>query len=138
MRNKTKVEKDRIRDIEKYIHSQLTRKILTTRMKTKTEIFTDDIDTILKVFMIAQEKYENLGLYSDFTEKIEFDDKCYEVSKILGEKIDELDRVQYEVLWSDGSKTWEFKSALEGEDHKGKWVVAAYKDYLNKKKKTKK
>lgn len=132
MRNKTKKEKDDIRKCEKWIHSQLNSAKLTTRIfKDRIEIFENNYREIYDILLLAQEKFVTLGFYNNL-DKIETDDKCYEVKKVLGEKVDELGRTQYNVLWADGSKTYEFKSALKGTDHKGDWIVAAYANYLKK------
>lgn len=134
MRNKTKKEKDDIRKCEKWIHSQLNSAKLTTRIfKDRIEIFENTYKEIFEVLLKAQEKFVTLGFYNNL-EEIKTDDKCYEVKKIFNEKVDELGRIQYNVLWGDGSKTYEFRSALEGEDHKGKWIVAAFTRYLKEKK----
>lgn len=134
MRNKTKKEKDDIRKCEKWIHSQLNSAKLTTRIfKDRIEIFENTYKDIFEVLLKAQERFVTLGFFNNL-DKIETDDKCYEVKKVLGEKMDELGRTQYEILWGDNSKTYEFKSALQGTDHQGDWIVAAYSKYLKTKK----
>jgi hypothetical protein len=138
MRNKTKKEKDHIRECERFIMGKLNPAPVKERMfKTRIEIFTNTIDEILNVLMLAQEKYTTLHLSTD-EERIEFDDKLYVVEKILGEQKDELGRTQYIVKWEGFDETtMEFRSALESTDKKGKWIVKPFKEYLNEKKKKK-
>ena len=136
MRNKTKVEKQKIRECEKWIHRQLKPANLTTRIyKDKIEVFENNYYEIYDVLLKAQEKYQTLGFYNNFDEEITYDDKLYEVKKILGEKVDSSGRTQYKILWGDNTTSYEFRSALEGTDHKGPFIVKAFKEYLQKRKK---
>lgn len=138
MRIKTKSEKELIKQCEKWIHSQLNPITLTTRIfKTRVEVFKDTLDEILKVFMLAQAKFTNIGLFSDFqNEKLEFDDKLYIIESILDDKVDELGRNQYLIKWQGHKEpTWEFESNLKGTDKHGDWILEPFKKYLENKKK---
>ena len=133
--NKSRQDKENIRATEKWIHQQLSSAKLTTRIfKDRIEVFTDTYERILEVFQLAQAKFEHLSFTNNLEEPLNTDDKQYEVVSILGDKKDELGREQFEVLWGDGTKTWEFRSSLVGVDSRGKFIVAAFAQYLKKKK----
>lgn len=144
MRIKTKVEKEQVRKAETYCRSLLTPADLQgMRMfPTRVEIFTDPVETIIKALEKTQLIYNPVWFdVLDDSTKIVFDDKLYKVNKILGERQDDVGafyRVRWEKLPGERrmSVTEERRSVLEGEDSKGKWINTAFKEYLEKQKKS--
>lgn len=133
MRNKTQKEKEQIRQAETYARSLLNPAPLKTRMfPTRIEIFDNSLEEVVKALEKTRIKYQALWFDAHWSGKIEFDDRLHVVKKIIGEKKDDVG-IWYQVEWDDGSRTWERRSTLEGEDKQGKWIVGVFAKYLKSK-----